>query len=316
MPVQRSHTGGSQAWHERVSSNKSPILPPSRRERRRAPPTPSGAIVAAGHLYYHLDDLRLYLPPLREREEDVVELARAMVARFAHEEGIGPRPNLGPPSGDSRTSRLGPAISNLAEAEGELAVRERERLDAEVVIQALRAFDEVFDHLTLDEKQVSKDEVEIELYEGRRASAMLAAFASGRGGSKTSTPDRVDRECVARWRWLPAHAQMRTRGRRDRPVFWLGVPLLLDRSRLKKKGKEPGSSLSKAPAKPSIDATRAKMQDLLDTGEVASRAELARHLKVSRAYVTQVLGSMVHAVHALEGEAPTRVATATHGGDT
>ncbi len=97
---------------------------------------------------------------------------------------------------------------------------------------------------------------------------------------------------------------MRTRGRKDRPVFWLGVPLLLDRSRLKKKGKKKVSGRSPAPAKPSIEVTRAKMQGLLDTGEVASRAELARHLQVSRAYVTQVLGPMVHAVHALEGEAP------------
>ncbi len=99
-------------------------------------------------------------------------------------------------------------------------------------------------------------------------------------------------------------------------MFWLGVPLLLDRSRLKKKGKRLSSTRRKPPAKPSIEATRAKMQGLLDTGEVASRAELARHLKVSRAYVTQVLGPMVHAVHALEGEAPTRATAATHGGDT
>jgi hypothetical protein len=85
---------------------------------------------------------------------------------------------------------------------------------------------------------------------------------------------------------------------------------------LKKKGKKKVSGRSKPRVKPSVDATRAKMQALLDTGEVTSRAELARHLQVSRAYVTQVLGPMVHAVHALEGEAPTRATAATHGGDT
>jgi site-specific DNA recombinase len=104
--------------------------------------------------------------------------------------------------------------SALAEAEAELATREAEHLDTEIIIATLRAFDEVFDHLTLDEKReflrlmlkrvvVSKDEVVIELYEGRRASAVLAAFASGRAAKNANTPDLVDRECVMRWRWLP-----------------------------------------------------------------------------------------------------------------
>jgi hypothetical protein len=137
-----------------------------------------------------------------------------------------------------------------------------------------------------------------------------------RAAKNANTPDLVDRECVVRWRWLPAHAQMRTRGRKDRPVFWLGVPLLLDRSRLKRKGKKQVSDRSKPPAKPSVGATRARMQALLDEGTVANRAELDRHLQVSRAYVTQVLGPVVHAVHAPEGEAPTRATAATHGGDT
>ena len=54
-----------------------------------------GAMVAAGtfraDLYYRLDELRLHLAPLRERGEDVVEIARSVVAGFAHEAGIGPR---------------------------------------------------------------------------------------------------------------------------------------------------------------------------------------------------------------------------------
>ncbi len=53
--------------------------------------------------------------------------------------------------------------------------------------------------------------------------------------------------------------------------------------------------------------------DLLDTGEAANRAELALYLQMSRAYVTQVLGPMVHAP---EGEVPTRAPAATHRGDT
>jgi transcriptional regulator with GAF, ATPase, and Fis domain len=54
-----------------------------------------GTMVAAGtfraDLYYRLDELRLHLAPLRERGEDVVEIARAVVAGFATEAGIGPR---------------------------------------------------------------------------------------------------------------------------------------------------------------------------------------------------------------------------------
>jgi site-specific DNA recombinase len=160
-----------------------------------------------------------HIAPLRER----VTSLRRELARVEEEAEATLDALLAAGAGKSSTARrrleeaearAGQLRGALAEAEGELAIREAERLDTEVVIQALRAFDEVFDHLTLDEKReflrlmlkrvvVSKDEVEIELYEGRRASAMLAAFASGRGGPKTSTPDRVDRECVVRWRWLP-----------------------------------------------------------------------------------------------------------------
>jgi predicted transcriptional regulator len=54
-----------------------------------------GAMVAEGtfraDLYYRLDELRLHLAPLRERGEDVVEIARSVVAGFAHEAGIGLR---------------------------------------------------------------------------------------------------------------------------------------------------------------------------------------------------------------------------------
>ena len=42
---------------------------------------------------------------------------------------------------------------------------------------------------------------------------------------------------------------------------------------------------------------------LIDGVVIRSRADLARHLGVSRAYVTQVLGPVVRAVHATDEEA-------------
>jgi hypothetical protein len=60
---------------------------------------------------------------------------------------------------------------------------------------------------------------------------------------------------------------MRTRGRKARHVFWLG-------------------------------AAHANMQGFLDDGPVANRAELATHLRVVRAHVTQVRGPVRQKVRA------------------
>ncbi len=52
-------------------------------------------MVAAGtfreDLYYRLDELRLHLAPLRDRGDDLVQIARHVVAGFEHERGIGKR---------------------------------------------------------------------------------------------------------------------------------------------------------------------------------------------------------------------------------
>jgi hypothetical protein len=53
---------------------------------------------------------------------------------------------------------------------------------------------------------------------------------------------------------------------------------------------------------------------LIDGVVIRSRADLARHLGVSRAYVTQVLGPVVRAVHAPDEDAPDGRDGATGGG--
>jgi hypothetical protein len=55
---------------------------------------------------------------------------------------------------------------------------------------------------------------------------------------------------------------------------------------------------------------------MMASGTFATRADLARHLCVSRAYVTQVLGPMVHAVHADREDAPDGRGGAAVGGGT
>ena len=113
----------------------------------------------------------------------------------------------------------------LAEAEGELAVREGEQLDAEVMAQALGSFDEAFDHLTSDERReflrlmikqvtVYKDRIVVDLYEGRQATGYLVAVTTGAQSdaeaAKTGNPGRVDQGFVAESKWLPVLEQART----------------------------------------------------------------------------------------------------------
>ena len=56
--------------------------------------------------------------------------------------------------------------------------------------------------------------------------------------------------------------------------------------------------------RPSVESTRERLAALIDGVTIKTRADLARHLGVSRAYVTQVLGPVVHAVHAERVDAP------------
>ena len=104
----------------------------------------------------------------------------------------------------------------LAEAEGVLAVREGEQLDAEVMAQALGSFDEAFDHLTSDERReflrlmikqivVYKDRIVVDLYEGRQATGFLVAVTAitQAATAKKANPGLEDQGFVTEGRWLP-----------------------------------------------------------------------------------------------------------------
>ncbi len=56
--------------------------------------------------------------------------------------------------------------------------------------------------------------------------------------------------------------------------------------------------------RPTAEQTRERLTALLDGVTIKTRAELARYLGVSRAYVTRVLGPVVHAVHAEREDEP------------
>ncbi len=114
--------------------------------------------------------------------------------------------------------KVGQVRLALAEAEGELAVREGEQLDAEVMAQAVGSFDEAFDHLTSDERReflrlmikqvvVYKDRIVVDLYQGRQATGYLVAgttsVQSDAGEAKAGNSGNVDRGFVADGRWLP-----------------------------------------------------------------------------------------------------------------
>lgn len=105
-------------------------------------------------------------------------------------------------------------------------------------------------------------------------------------------------------KWLPITGARRTLGRKERPVFWLGVNDLFSSHRAKKerkKGRTPREVTRREDGK---ERRRAEWTALLEAGTVRSRADLARYLGVSRAYVTQVLGPVVHAVHAEREDFP------------
>jgi site-specific DNA recombinase len=84
---------------------------------------------------------------------------------------------------EERQSQLRAA---LQQAEGELATRETEQLDLQVMVDAIQGFDAAFEHLTLAEKreflqllcksvEVHKDHLVVEMYQGNRAVRWLTA---------------------------------------------------------------------------------------------------------------------------------------------
>lgn len=118
-----------------------------------------------------------------------------------------------------------------------------------------------------------------------------------------------------RLEWLPITDARHTQGRRGRQVFWCGVPLSLSRIKKKKEGRKLAKPKGVAKARPSVDQTRERMLVLMDGVVIRTRADLARHLGVSRAYVTQVLGPVVHAVHAERADVRDAGTGASSGGD-
>jgi hypothetical protein len=93
-------------------------------------------------------------------------------------------------------------------------------------------------------------------------------------------------------------------GRKDKPIFWLGINDLLlcpRKKKVSKKGRTPAEVTRRINGK---EVRKTEWTAMLAAGTVKNRAALARHLGLSRAYVTQVLGRVVHAVHAVEVDVP------------
>ena len=160
------------------------------------------------------------------RRERVVDLKRDIaVAERAAEvtlDALIARGVTGRPTAKRRLAAAGTKVNQIgfaiAEAEGELSMRDGEQLDAEVMAQALGSFDEAFDHLTSDERReflrlmikqvvVYEDRIVVDLYEGRQATGYLVAVTTGAQSdaeaAKTGNPGRVDQGFVTESRWLP-----------------------------------------------------------------------------------------------------------------
>lgn len=120
---------------------------------------------------------------------------------------------------------------SLAEAEGELAGKQSQQLDLELIASALQGFDRAFDHLTGAEKRdflqllihravVSPDKVDVELYDGRRASRFLAVVTKNgvyvgpggaeRPGTGNENGDELVKEFAAESKWLERMASNQT----------------------------------------------------------------------------------------------------------
>ena len=177
------------------------------------------------------------------------------------------------------------AKRRLAEAEGVLAVREGEQLDAEVMAQALGSFDEAFDHLTADERReflrlmikqivVYKDRIVVDLYEGRQATGFLVAVTAitQAATAKKANPGLEDQGFVTEGRWLPTTGARHTLGRRGRPVFWCGVPFLISRIKKKKEGRKLGKRKGVGKVQPSVRQTKERLTALLDGVVIKTRA--------------------------------------------
>jgi hypothetical protein len=115
-------------------------------------------------------------------------------------------------------------------AEGELAGKETDQLDLEMVAEAIRGFDRAFDHLTAAERReflqllihritVHKDRVDIDLYGGRKARRF---YQTKKRKKNTVSPgveagegvNRTDEEFVNGKGWLPSVDHRQNRGGR------------------------------------------------------------------------------------------------------
>ncbi|MFH1468344.1 MAG: recombinase family protein [Pseudomonadota bacterium] len=195
-----------------------------------------------------------------------------------------------------------------SEAEGELAVRETDKLDQQVVGAALAGFDRAFAHLDVAEKRellrlmikqvvVHPDHIEVELYEGTRACRMLRAAVRGvRGGVRGAEGDREQNDetptvkpgFVLDSAWLPTPEAGLTGPQETLEVdkLWPKVESPRQR-RLRQRAERKEHRLRHPPAKDALEKVLT-WQAEIDAGDM-TRAGIARREGLSRARVTQLM---------------------------
>jgi hypothetical protein len=144
--------------------------------------------------------------------------------------------------------------------------------------------------------------------------AVHAESAVREPGAKTKNARRTRVEFAERVEWLPNTDARQSLGKKDRRVFWLGVSHPFIDPSSKRLSRKRGS-VPVVPRVPTLRPSRKQeLEALMASGTFPTRADLARHLGVSRAYVTQVLGPVVHAVHAQREDVPHGEEGAARGG--
>jgi len=148
-------------------------------------------------LFYRLNTLRLPLPPLRERREDIVPLAQAQVARCLQ--------RLATPLDPARA--LAPLVARLRAYDWPGNIRELENLGERIAVflmQFERLEDIRYDELRHDLPELFGSSEPTSADDPGLSAARVAAALAAHGGNRQAAAQQLGISRSTLWRWLRA----------------------------------------------------------------------------------------------------------------